>query len=229
MEHQQRSSKPSNEIFYALQKLEEILHQKELQISLLELDVFSPLKNLLVVKNSKDNANSNKLKVEAVEISGDFTGAEAAMKEEKTPQMHRVSNGRKLLTDSRASSSNEVAKMSLVSPSRGKVYVNSCEGEQILQGIEIEQLKARLEFLEEESKLMRLEFLDHVEEKKKMVNEIFQQFQTIYHYLELENSVDGEKGFRGSLTGLPPEEVGTVTSRDQKRRDVLTLKEAPEE
>lgn len=165
-----RSSRLGAEILYALQKLKEILQQKNMQFALFELDVHSSKNNLSAAKNLKSNAGSSKL------------GADDAV-EEKEEGMHKVLNSKKLLAQSRSSSSNRVEKMSLENSSRGKVYLNSDEGKQVVQGSEIEQLSKRLKFLEEESKIMRQEFLEQVEEKEKLVKEIYKQFQTIYRCL----------------------------------------------
>ncbi|XP_021611338.1 uncharacterized protein LOC110614153 isoform X2 [Manihot esculenta] len=121
-----RSSRLGAEILYALQKLKEILQQKNMQFALFELDVHSSKNNLSAAKNLKSNAGSSKL------------GADDAV-EEKEEGMHK--------------------------------------------GSEIEQLSKRLKFLEEESKIMRQEFLEQVEEKEKLVKEIYKQFQTIYRCL----------------------------------------------
>ncbi|KAF2301415.1 hypothetical protein GH714_023919 [Hevea brasiliensis] len=130
----QRSSRPGSEILYALQKLKEILQQKNKQFALFELDVHSSQNNLSVVKSMKSNASSSKHKAIdelrlVEEISENFTGADAAVKKEERG-MHKVINGEKLLTDSRARSSNGVSKMSLANTSRGKIYRNSHEGKQ---------------------------------------------------------------------------------------------------
>ncbi|KAF2301424.1 hypothetical protein GH714_023993 [Hevea brasiliensis] len=142
----QRSSRPGSEILYALQKLKEILQQKNKQFALFELDVHSSQNNLSAVKSMKSNASSSKHKAIdelrlVEEISENFTGADAAVKKEERG-MHKVINGEKLLTDSRARSSNGVSKMSLANTSRGKIYRNSHEGKQVVQGSEIEQLRA---------------------------------------------------------------------------------------
>ncbi|XP_058004787.1 uncharacterized protein LOC110649404 isoform X2 [Hevea brasiliensis] len=242
----QRSTRPGTEILQALQKLKEILHQKDMQFASVELDVHSLQNNLSVVKNLKSNASSSKLKATdelrlAEEISEDFTAPHAAMKEEET-DTHKVTNGKNLLTDSRASNSNGAAKLSLANSSKGEVYSNSREDKQVLHGREIEQLSERLKFLEAESKIMKQEFLEYVIEKKKLVNEIYKQFQTIYRCLQLENLVNGERGFDISLLVNPFQEAGLETglpevlwqdsipsnvTRDQSS-NILALEEVPE-
>ncbi|KAF2323135.1 hypothetical protein GH714_033598 [Hevea brasiliensis] len=241
----QRSTRPGTEILRALQKLKEILHQKDMQFASVELDVHSSQNNLSVVKNLKSNASSSKLKATdelrlAEEISEDFTAPHAAMKEEET-DMHKVTNGKNLLTDSRNSNSNGVAKLSLANSSKGEVYSNSREDKQVLHGREIEQLSERLKFLEAESKNEARVF-GACDRKKKLVNEIYKQFQTIYRCLQLENLVNGERGFDISLLVNPFQEAGLETglpevlwqdsipsnvTRDQSS-NILALGEVPE-
>ncbi|KAG8643729.1 hypothetical protein MANES_11G060900v8 [Manihot esculenta] len=199
----QHSTRPGNEIFLALQKLKKILHQKAMQFSYVELDADSSQNNPSVVKNLKSNINASRLKAinelrSVEEISEDLTCPHAAIKEEEDRGMHKVINGRKLLTDSRASNSNGVANSS-----KGKVYSNSREGKQVVQDRDIEQLSKRLKFLEEENKIMKQEFFEQVAEKKKLVNEIYKQFQTVYRCLQLENLINGEVGFDVSLLVNP--------------------------
>ncbi|XP_058004555.1 uncharacterized protein LOC110648212 isoform X1 [Hevea brasiliensis] len=242
----QRSSRPGSEILYALQKLKEILQQKNKQFALFELDVHSSQNNLSAVKSMKSNASSSKHKAIdelrlVEEISENFTGADAAVKKEERG-MHKVINGEKLLT--RARSSNGVSKMSLANTSRGKIHRNSHEGKQVLQGNEIEQLRERLKFLEEESKIMKQEFLEHVEEKKKFVKEIYKQFRTIHRCLQLENPVYGGRDFDGSFIANPCQvEAGLETGLSKilcqdsiacnvtsdQRTNILALKKGPEE
>eukprot|EP00257_Ricinus_communis_P004449 XP_002517686.2 uncharacterized protein LOC8282706 [Ricinus communis] len=244
----QRSSKAGAESLNVLQKLQEIFHHKEIKIALLKLGIYSSEQNLSVV-NPKSNASSSKLKrideLEIVdEIPEDFTPPDG-MKEEDQREMHRAMNGRKLLTDSRASNSTEVVKLPLANSSSGKKgYVNSRNGKQVMQSSEIEQLSERLKFLEEESKLMKQEFLEQVEERKQLVNEIYQHFRAIYHCLQLEDPESGERCFDETYILYPREEGGlgtglsevlrqdsssyVITGEDQ-RTNIMALKEAPEE
>lgn len=208
------SNRTSDENLHVLQKLEEILHRKEMEITSLESEIYSSQNNLSVVKYIQSTASSSKHKVvDGLRlpngISKGVTDTEAMKEEER--KMLRVMNGRKRLTDSKASSSNEVVKISLGNTSRGKVCSNS-QGKQLLQASEVEQLIEQLRILEIETEIMKQEFFECVEESKKLVNEIYQQFQTIHHCIQREN-VNGEKPCDRSFI-FNPDKVIHVTLAD---------------
>lgn len=181
------------ENLYALQKLGGILHCNKMQIAALELQSFSSPKNLSISKLLESPASICKHKAGdglrfLDEIGKDFRGTYAM--EEQRREMHRLMNGKNLLTESRASSSNELVEISPTNSSRDQACGDSSEGKQLKQVSEagkIKQLSKRLKTLEEETEPMKQEFFQHMEERKKLVAEIYQQFQTIHHCLQFEN------------------------------------------
>ncbi|KAJ6696380.1 hypothetical protein OIU74_015311 [Salix koriyanagi] len=67
---------------------------------------------------------------------------------------------------------------------------DSSESKQVKQVSEagkIKKLSERLKILEEETGPLKQEIFQHMEERKKVVAEIYQQFQTIHHRLQFEN------------------------------------------
>ncbi|CAK7356961.1 unnamed protein product [Dovyalis caffra] len=184
---------------YALQKLGEILHWKKTQVAALESEICSSPTNLSISKHLKSPASSSKHKSGdglrfVNEIGKDFRSTDT-LKEQKT-EMHRLMNGKNLLIESRASSSNELMEILSTNSSRVKARSNSCKGKQVSEASEVEQLSRRLKVLEEENETMKQEFLQHMEEREKVVAEIFQQFQTIHDFLKFENQVHEERSPR---------------------------------
>lgn len=181
------------ENLYALQKLGGILHCNKMKIAALELQSFSSPKNLSFSKLLESPASICKHKAGdglrfLDEIGKDFRGTDAM--EEQRREMHRLMNGKNLLTESRASSSNELVEISPTNSSRDQACGDSSEGKQLKQVSEagkIKQLSKRLKTLEEETEPMKQEFFQHMEERKKLVAEIYQQFQSIHHCLQFEN------------------------------------------
>lgn len=178
---------------HALQKLGGILHCNKMQIAALELQSFSSPKNLSFSKLLESPASIRKHRAGdglrfLDEIGKDFRGTDAM--EEQRREMFRLMNGKNLLTESRASSSNELVEISPTNSSRVKACSDSPKGKQLKQVSEagkIKQLSKRLKTLEEETEPMKQEFFQHMEERKKLVAEIHQQFQTIHHCLQFEN------------------------------------------
>ncbi|KAJ7002851.1 hypothetical protein NC653_008159 [Populus alba x Populus x berolinensis] len=178
---------------HALQKLGGILHCNKMQIAALELQSFSSPKNLSFSKLLESPASIRKHRAGdglrfLDEIGKDFRGTDAM--EEQRREMFRLMNGKNLLTESRASSSNELVEISPKNSSRVKACSDSSKGKQLKQVSEagkIKQLSKRLKTLEEETEPMKQEFFQHMEERKKLVAEIHQQFQTIHHFLQFEN------------------------------------------
>ncbi|KAJ6327708.1 hypothetical protein OIU76_004763 [Salix suchowensis] len=117
-----------------------------------------------------------------------------AMKEQKR-EMHRLMNGENLPPESRASSSNELVEISPANSSGANDCSDSSESKQVKQVSEagkIKKLSERLKILEEETGPLKQEIFQHMEERKKVVAEIYQQFQTIHHRLQFENQVREE-------------------------------------
>ncbi|KAJ6706523.1 hypothetical protein OIU79_011048 [Salix purpurea] len=72
---------------------------------------------------------------------------------------------------------------------------DSSESKQVKQVSEagmIKKLSERLKILEEETGPLKQEIFQHMEERRKVVAEIYQQFQTIHHRLQFENQVREE-------------------------------------
>ncbi|KAF9685077.1 hypothetical protein SADUNF_Sadunf03G0016800 [Salix dunnii] len=128
-------------------------------------------------------------------IGKGFRGTDAMKMKEQKREMKRLMNGKNLLPESRASSSNELVEISPTNSSRVKACSDSSEGKQVKQVSEtgkIKKLSERLKILEEETEPLKQEIFQHMEERKKLVVEIYQQFQTIHHRLQFENQVREE-------------------------------------
>ncbi|KAG6780358.1 hypothetical protein POTOM_013213 [Populus tomentosa] len=187
------SDQLGGENLHALQKLGGILHCNKMQIAALELQSFSSPKNLSFSKLLESPASIRKHRAGdglrfLDEIGKDFRGTDAM--EERRREMFRLMNGKNPLTESRASSLNELVEISPTNSSRVKACSDSTKGKQLKQVSEagkIKQLSKRLKTLEEETEPMKQEFFQHMEERKKLVAEIYQQFQTIHHCLQFEN------------------------------------------
>ncbi|KAL5574538.1 hypothetical protein UlMin_016237 [Ulmus minor] len=104
-----------------------------------------------------------------------------------------VSSGKKPFTDSRASSSKKVMKKLPVICSRADVFSESSKGKKaVLWGREVEELNERLRILEAETEAMKEAFFWSMEERKNMMNEIYQQFQLLHRCVHPKNQVIAE-------------------------------------
>lgn len=175
----------------------------------LELQIHSPLKELSRFKNfiaaSSCKHTTNDVYRFINEILQDFIcdfeklclKADAMAGKEKQLNQRNLemssSSGIKLLTDSMASAPKKIAKPP--SCSRGKG---------VLQAGVVEQLNDRLKILEEETETMKKDIFGALEERRELVNEIFEQFQIIQHHLCLQNQVIGETCCDGTLIANSP-------------------------
>lgn len=165
------------ESFYS-KKIEEILHTKEMEIASLELQL-SKLKNFQLAGSHNKHISHDGSRL-LTEISYDFTHGhtekEGTRRRER--KMHQsVLKGKKLLT---YSSSDELVKKLAVNCSSSKVFSDSPKGKKALQPCVARQLDERLKILEEENEVIKKAFFETEEERKKLVNDIYQQFQTIF-------------------------------------------------
>ncbi|KAJ4718476.1 Calcium-binding EF-hand family protein isoform 1 [Melia azedarach] len=113
----------------------------------------------------------------------------------------------RVLRDSEASGSNEAAQKSLLKYSRSRVYDYSGKGKEILQANGVEELNERLKILEEETEAMKQAFIETMEERKKLVNEIYQDFLKIHHRRHFGNQVTEVKVLDRSLIVNPSNEA----------------------
>ncbi|XP_050234976.1 uncharacterized protein LOC126683180 isoform X1 [Mercurialis annua] len=200
-EHE-NSRKPDAESFNVLRKLKEIMQSKELQSALLnKLGFYSSEQNLSAVKDLKSSSSGRKAK-----------RIDELKPVHEIPPI-RKDVQRKLLTDSKASNSNELVN-----------------GKQVMESIENYQLRERLKFLEEESKILRQELVEQLEEREMLMNEIYQHFRVIYYFLQLENPEYAERFSDVSFNedggrGTGPAEV----LPENQRTNITALKESPEE
>ncbi|KAK9232356.1 hypothetical protein WN943_022602 [Citrus x changshan-huyou] len=102
---------------------------------------------------------------------------------------------KKFLKDSEASGSNEAAKKLLVNCSTRKMICSySRKGKEILQAnIRVEELNERLNSLEVENEAMKQAFIETLEERNKLVQEIYRDFQKLHQRHRLGNQVTGLK------------------------------------
>jgi len=163
----------------------------------LELQIHSPLKELSRFKDFMTASSCKHTTNDGYrfrnEILQDFISAFEKLclkadavtgKEKQLNQCNlemKSSSGINLLTDSVASAPKKILKPP--SCSRGKG---------VLQAGVVEQLNDRLKILEEETETMKEDIFGALEERRQLVNEIFEQFQIIQHHLFLQNQVIGE-------------------------------------
>lgn len=67
------------------------------------------------------------------------------------------------------------------------------EGVVVFEDGEVEQLNKRLQILGEDGEVIKQAFFSSVEERKRLIHEIYQLFQIIHHFLCLQSLVTGEK------------------------------------
>ncbi|KAM4100523.1 hypothetical protein ACJW30_05G074500 [Castanea mollissima] len=180
----------------------------------------SRFKNFMTVSKGKSKHNTNDAYRSGNESLWDFikkfdklcVKADAMTGKEKQLKLEmNSSSDRKLLTDSKASDSKKIVKP--VSCSGGKVSNNSsCKGKGILQAGVVEHLNGRLKILEEETKTMKQDILEALEERRELVNDIYEQFQIIHSHLRVRNQVMGESSYDDTLIANSPQDgriIGT--------------------
>ncbi|KAJ6416089.1 hypothetical protein OIU84_004817 [Salix udensis] len=126
------------------------------------------------------------------------------MKEQRR-EMHRLMNGKNLPPESKISQTNSSGANDCSDSSESKISQTNSSGandcsdsseskqvKQVSEGGKIKKLSERLKILEEETEPLKQEIFQHMEERKKVVAEIYQQFQTIHHRLQFENQVREE-------------------------------------
>ncbi|KAJ8773905.1 hypothetical protein K2173_009336 [Erythroxylum novogranatense] len=180
-----------------LQKLQEILNHNQMEIASLELEICSSEKNVAAIKNLKSTAciskhtTTNKLRLVS-ECSKNFSYADGREEEEK--EMNRL-EGKKLLTDSKIASSHEIKKLLVANSSRSIECRDFQKGKQVLQDSEVKEISERLRSLEQESERMKRELVEHMEERRILVSQIYQLFQTIENFPQLRKTMEGETTF----------------------------------
>lgn len=115
----------------------------------------------------------------------------------------------KKLVNSEVSGSNEAAKKLLVNCSTSKmIYSYSLKGKEILHAnIGVEELNERLKILEEENEAMKEAFIEAMEERNKLVQEIYHDFQKFHRRLRLGSQVTGMKIWDEPITVNPSNEA----------------------
>ncbi|CAL5327620.1 unnamed protein product [Camellia sinensis] len=103
-----------------------------------------------------------------------------------------------------ASSSNPVSEISSVNRSGGKL----CTDKALMYGSEVDRLNDRLRTLEEETEIMKQAFIENMEERKKLMNEICHQFRVICNGLRSKKQVTGDESTHGVLVVNPHQNRG---------------------
>ncbi|KAL7191485.1 hypothetical protein ACSBR2_023544 [Camellia fascicularis] len=103
-----------------------------------------------------------------------------------------------------ASSSNPVSEISSVNRSGGKL----CKDKALMYGSEVDRLNDRLRTLEEETEIMKQAFIESMDERKKLMNEICQQFRVIRIVLRPRKQVTGDESTHGVLVVNPHQNRG---------------------
>lgn len=189
-----------------------ILCVGEMDITSLVLEISSSVdlsrfKNFMTVSKGKSKQNTNDAYRSGNESLWDFikkfdklcVKADAMTGKEKQLKLEMNSSSDiKLLTDSKKI-------VTPVSCSGGKVCNNSsCKGKGILQAGVVEHLNGRLKILEEETKTMKQDILEALEERRELMNDIYEQFQIIHSHLRVRNQVMGESSYDDTLIANSP-------------------------
>ncbi|KAF5726950.1 hypothetical protein HS088_TW22G00635 [Tripterygium wilfordii] len=111
------------------------------------------------------------------------------------------SSGEKLSGESSKKDPNQVEQLCRGGRSTEKLCRGSSKGKQVLQANEVEKLSKRLTILEEENKHMNQVLLNTLEERRILLNEIYQQFQEMHHCFHYTN-----RSCDGSLVAVPCED-----------------------
>uniref|UniRef100_A0A6N2KEB2 Uncharacterized protein n=1 Tax=Salix viminalis TaxID=40686 RepID=A0A6N2KEB2_SALVM len=171
----------------AVQNLGEILDCSKMQVAALQLQscssrekTFKLLKSPASICKHKDGDGLRFLGG----IGKGLRGTDA-MKEQRR-EMHRLTNGKNLPPESKISQTNSSGANDCSDSSESK------QVEQVSEGGKMKNLSERLKILEEETEPLKQEIFQHMEERKKVLAEIYQQFQTIHHRLQFENQVREE-------------------------------------
>ncbi|PON90054.1 hypothetical protein TorRG33x02_140860 [Trema orientale] len=111
-----------------------------------------------------------------------------------TDHQYNCEKGKSPLTKSEFVSSKTSTRNELpVKFSRSKACGDTTRGNKaVLRGSEVEELNERLKILEEETEIIKDAFFWSLEERKHMMNEIYQQFQLLNRGLQTGNLVLGE-------------------------------------
>uniref|UniRef100_A0A2N9J5D6 Uncharacterized protein n=1 Tax=Fagus sylvatica TaxID=28930 RepID=A0A2N9J5D6_FAGSY len=194
-----------------------------MDITSLELGISSSVKELSRFKNfmTACKHNTNDGYRSGNEILWDFMNefdklrikVDAMTGKEKQLNLEmNSSSGIKLLTDSKASASKQIVKP--MSCSRGKVCSSPCKGKEVSQAGVVEHFNDRLNILEEETKTMKQDILRALEERRNLVNDIYEQFQIIHSHLCLRNQVMRETCYDDTLIANSPKDgrIGTGLS-----------------
>ncbi|XWS19119.1 hypothetical protein CRYUN_Cryun32bG0104300 [Craigia yunnanensis] len=208
------SNKSGTQNLDSMQLLQEILPRKKIELASSEMELdsstkkFSGFKNFKAASSSKHTTTSNhsRLKTDA--------SADSIVKQE-----HLFSK----FANKGASSSKEALKKSgvIISHPRSKDCSSFCKGKVILQASEAEQLNTRLKSLEKENEILKQAFLETEVERKILVNEICQLFQTLGYTLHHQDQEDGDRSSNGSLIIKPSKEQGGGTAASNSLSQVL--------
>ncbi|XAR67797.1 hypothetical protein NMG60_11002707 [Bertholletia excelsa] len=76
------------------------------------------------------------------------------------------------------------------------------KGKALVYASKVEQLHDRLRTLEQETEIMKQAFFKAMEERKKLMNEIYQQFQVIHHCISSVKQVRGHESMDGVLIDI---------------------------
>ncbi|XP_022777118.1 uncharacterized protein LOC111318522 [Durio zibethinus] len=194
MDQDRASNRFETQTLDYMQLLQEILPRKKKEFASFEMELDSSGKKVLEFKNFKaasstmhtTTSNQSRLKV-------DFS-VDSIVKQENLFYKFR---------NEEASSSKEVVKKSGVIISQNEARISFCKGKVALQASEAEELNTRLKILEEEYEILKQAFLETVVERKELVNEIYQLFQTLRNSLHRKDQEDGHRTSHGSLIIKP--------------------------
>ncbi|KAK8483466.1 hypothetical protein V6N11_031120 [Hibiscus sabdariffa] len=142
--------------------LREVPPRRKIELASSEMELDSELKNSKAGSSRSEDARKTDASADSIK-----------------KQEHLVSSFQ-IKGDS--SSSKQALNQSgvIVSNPRKRVCSNCHEGKVVLQGREAEDLNTRLKILEGEGEIMKQTFLETVVERKKIINEMCELFETLH-------------------------------------------------
>ncbi|KAL6144877.1 hypothetical protein ACLB2K_055567 [Fragaria x ananassa] len=134
-----------------------------------------------------------------------FDGASTSeqRKKENSIKIEKASYDCNLETESRNKGAEMAMNKSLVlGCSSSKVNLSKSKGKAVLcSSSEIEELNERMRILEEETESMKQELFESAEERRKLTNEIYQQFQILTREFKINVGSTSENSSQDARTG----------------------------
>ncbi|PRQ50551.1 hypothetical protein RchiOBHm_Chr2g0134481 [Rosa chinensis] len=131
-----------------------------------------------------------------------FDGASTSEQAMNRIKIERASYQCNLEIESRTKGAEMAANKSLILGFSSSQVNLSCKGKAVLcSSNEIEELNERMRILEEETESMKQELFEGAEERRKLINEIYQQFQILTRELKFNDGSRSETSSQDKTAG----------------------------